>query len=270
MSAEPLQVWRELDLVNTFREQFRNVSSGDKLELDNTDLISGAFPDSDRTVEVKDGDGNLLSDSDYSVGLSEGSLVYNGSGSKDLTITYRTAPVENSVCEDALKSGKQEIEDRTGTVFGRTETKVERYDRDSKDTRLKLWHRPVDTVSGVYEFNNPVGEDAEKTELEQGRAQEFYRFDLGIAFTHPRDIAEGRQVIEIEYSYGYEQMPQEIEQVQKSLAMKRLLENSTVREVIEGRDDYDPSVAASFINDIASTIDRYKISRINEMPPTEV
>jgi hypothetical protein len=269
MFAQPLEVWDRLDLSDNNQESFSDVSSGERIELAEPYLIQNAFPRQSRDVLVFDGQ-SLIPTSDYEVILRDGAIEWNGSNGIDLRIRYKTAPVPNSVCVNAIEAAQEQIEQTTGTTFDGTETVTEQYDYTRRDTTISLFNRPVDSINSVKVFKEDEGNDSDTKTLTQGRAEDYYLKNSSLHITTPRDIPAGRAVVEIEYEYGHEDTPSEVEKVTRMIASKELMQNNTVGEIVDGREDYSPRPTPSFNSDIDEILNSYQIVRVGEQVPREL
>jgi len=276
MYAQPLEVLDQIDHTENRSESFSSVSQGSEKELEETYLIENAFTVSgnDQDVVIKEGGegGTTASTSDYEVDLRDGSFTWNGTDGVDLYIRYKTGPVPNEVVKNEIESATDAIDDYTNTTFNGTETVTETYNIDERGQReLVLYNRPVQSISQVRVNEARVGDSDDFRELDSGRSNDYYQQDeLSVAFVGENIPPQGRAVLEIEYTYGYSDIPNEINKVCRMMAAQSLFQNNIAGEGVDGRDDYDPRLGGDFINDKEDILDSWRIQRMGEPVPVNL
>lgn len=274
MYAQPLEVWDEVGQTKNNAESFGNVKTGKELDLKEKFLIQNSFTvsGSDQDIVVQNSSNNIVSDSDYDVGLRDGKVTWNGTDNEDIKIRYKAAPIPNEVCVNKIESATEQIDRETNTTFNGLETVTETYDITSKNMKeLVLFNRPVRSVDSVRVNEAKTGSTDDFNNLDIGRDKDvFRRNDLCIEFTSPSVIYPGSANLEVTYSYGYNDIPREINRAARKLAAKKLMEDTVLGEIMDGRDDYGTQLPDGFNNDLDKLISEWTIQRMGEQVPVDI
>jgi len=274
MYAEPLEVLDRVGQVDSRKEVHRNVSTGANVELENKYLIQEAFTvnSNKQDIVITVDDGSTASTSDYKVDLRDGSVTWNGTDSEDLTIRYKTAPLPNSEVVSEIEAATERIDDFTNTTFNGLETVTETYDvNDVENLELVLFNRPVRSIDSVRINEAKTGSSDDFNDLDIGRDKDvFRRDDLSIEFTTASVLYRGSAVVEVTYSYGYQDVPSQIADLTKKMAIQSLAENTVMSEILEGRDDYGTQIPDSFNREKEKVLSSWRIQRMGEPVPVDL
>lgn len=274
MYAKPLEVWDQLDQNEDRSENLRNVSQGEKRELQEKYLIADSFTvsNTDQDVIIRDDNGNIVSTSDYVVNLRDGSIEWNGADGEDLRVRYKTAPVPNEVTENKIKAATDRVDERTNTTFNGTKTVTETYDIESEDMReLVLFNRPVKSLEEVKFNKAKTGASDDFETLSLGRDGDvFLRDELSIEFATTTYVRKGAANLQVKYTYGYSDIPEQINKIVRVMAAQSLMEDTVLGEIIEGRDDYGTQLPEGFISRKEEILDSWTIQRMNEQVPVQL
>jgi len=274
MYAEPLEVLDRIGQVNPRKEVERNISQGSTVELENKYLIQNAFTvnSNKQDIVITVDDGSTASTSDYEVDLRDGSVTWNGTDGEDLTIRYKTAPIPNSEVVSEIEAATERIDDFTNTTFNSLETVTETYDAEHVDNlELILFNRPVRSIDSVRINEAKTGSSDDFNDLDIGRDKDvFRRDDLSIEFTTSSVLYRGSAVVEVTYSYGYQDIPSQIADLTKKMAIQSLAENTVMSEILEGRDDYGTQIPDSFNREKEKVLSSWRIQRMGEPVPVDL
>lgn len=269
MYCTVLDVVRHLSLETLSEESFDSVSSGDTIELANDNLIKdGMLPEensdiSDTRTVILSVDGNVQDESDYTVYDKNGEIEYTGSDSGSATAQYRHTVVASSSIEDKIESAQDEIDKETGTTFESTESVIDIYDGQGCSSKDYIFRgQPVFDVDTVEVNQASLGSEDDWEEMTEGRSKDYITLPYGIRFTSSTVApSEEPANLRVTYSYGYDEVPADVENVCTMMAAHKMLKNTVVSSNVEGKDNFDPETTDTLKRDIGEIINRYKVEK---------
>lgn len=268
MYADALTVLDSVDQVKNRREEFKSKASEEIIELSNEYLIQNAFDDADVMISY-DG-GQAVQGEDFTVESLRDGLIEWQRAESDLTIRYKTGPIPNEVVKKEIEAATERIDQRTNTTFGGYETVTHTYDVSMEETRIMLFQRPVESIEEVRLNQAKTGDEDDFAVLEEGRDAHYYKHGDEIVFTSRDGLREGRARVEVTYRYGFDYIPAEVSRLVRMETIQRLMQNSTMGEAIEGRDDFGAQMAGAFINLKNELKNSWTIQRMGEPVPAEL
>jgi len=262
----PLKVWQRLGRADRKQNTVATLETGDIVQLQEH-VISG-------TVQVLDSSGNEISDTDYSIDTDFNQLTYTASTTlNDVTINYFTSHVPDSRTQSAIEQAESHIDNHLNLTFGGKRRRVkEVYKTDNGNaTGIMFDRQPVQEVETVWLNTNTSDDTAPNWEqltededyIVQGRTgikltSNISSYLVADSFlygaTGRKRLSRSDKQVRVTYTYGYENVPADIENLAEILMSSDEFKNAVFGAGIDGRDNFDPQT----VNRYQSKIDTIK------------
>jgi len=254
----PKKVFLSMERFEWIEETFTSVSSGDTLELANP------YPVQDTVTVVVDG--NVQSDTDYTIDFELAEVTYNGTDTGDASVEYGSAPYSDTAVQQSISAVEEHIDDFTNSTYDGLETVTdELYDGNMNESVYVLAKRPVRSISKVA-LNTPDPDESNPTykEIDEGLANEYIEYKtLGFRFTEGGvDIENEPEYIQVSYDYGYSDVPADLEKAATEMVVEDLVFGTVSGAMVDGRDNFDPQTVDVNRNSYQEVLERYRIYRM--------
>jgi len=260
-----LQTLQSMQRIDEAEETFDNVSSGDTLEVANNYIIKDAYPSQSKTV-ILTVDGNVQSNSDYTVNFDTGSVDYSGSDTGTGNLEYKYGPYSNSAIQASIEAVTEHIDDYTNSTYDGVSTVTdELYDGGRADTKTYPFvRRPVQSVTKL-ELNKPDSGSGNPNyvEVDEGLGNDYVEYkELGVRFLQEGDSPDNApEEVRVTYDYGYESLPSDLERAATEMVVDDLVRGTVSGAMVDGRDNFDPQTVDVNVASYQSVLDRYRLER---------
>lgn len=258
----PFNVWQRLGREERRKKTVATLETGDIVDLE-----KHVVPDE---VQVLDGSGNKVSDTDYSIDTKFNQLSYSGTASlSDVTINYFTAPVTHNRATRGVEQAESHINNHLNLAFGgeRRRTK-EIYQTDGGTATVIMFDRqPVKEVETVW-FNKNPSDDVAPNWVELVEDEDYIQYqNTGIKLTTDvsayndasgfvytdtdrNELSRNPKQVQATYTYGYDKVPGDIQNLAEILLATDMFIDTVFGAGVDGRDNFDPQTLNRYRNKV--------------------
>lgn len=254
----PFNVWQRLGRVSRHKKTVATLENGDTVELE-----EHVIPDETKVV---DSDGSTVSADDYSIDTKFNQLTYTGTDTlTDVEVNYFTAPYNHDRATRGVEQAESHIENHLNVTFGGLKKRTEEiYETDSlNDNVMMLQRQPVENVETVW-INRNLADDKAPDWKELTEDEDWVQYgNVGLRLSsrltsteyssgylydvsEPREISENPKQIKVTYTYGYEDVPADIQNLAEILLSTDMFIDTVFGAGVDGRDNFDPQTMGRY------------------------